>query len=216
MMDMQCRKEYSITCLKLDLAALVPGLSVARKYKLLPGLTLEFGGFETKEPGGKLPLEAAEPVLDRYLIKGLDAFMNSIAIRVNVMDKAVAERVNNIGHTFVSGVEKYEDDFGRGRKKKINHALLMGGMISAGTLLALTMSTISAMAGKAILVSLLSLALTMMTNKANGGDSGAAAGSNAKTTYEIITHTMPHDEYTNRHWAQGFTDGYIVKATPHS
>ncbi|KAK9502021.1 hypothetical protein O3M35_012631 [Rhynocoris fuscipes] len=206
MLEEKCSKEYSLTCMKLDLAAYVPLLSNHRTYRLLPGLIIESGGYKSKIVGSRLPVEAVEPALDMYLVHGLDSFMDSISLKIKVMDRKIVDKVKDIGFkvfnaTSVTSLKEDDQQEARGRKKKLNHALLVGGMVSAGTLLALTMSAISAMAGKALLASILSLALTLM-NRNGGGGGGAqgGGGGGGKTTYEIITHSVPHHEHDyNRH-----------------
>lgn len=55
------------------------------------------------------------------------------------------------------------------------------GLMSGGTLLALGMTALAAMAGKALMTSLLSLMLTALTALKSGGDH------HKSTTYEIVT-----------------------------
>lgn len=67
---------------------------------------------------------------------------------------------------------------------------MMGGMVSAGTLLALTMSAISALAGKAMLVSLLSLALTMLNGR--GGGASSSGGKVSEYCYQNTVEDQTH------------------------
>ncbi|KAF6208859.1 hypothetical protein GE061_014601 [Apolygus lucorum] len=213
-LEEHCRTEYSATCLKADVAALVAPISVPRSFRLLPGLVLEMGGFPSSMPRPPSDdVEVIDRTLNRYLVKGMDGFINSLALRVKVMDRSVADVVRNMGialgqesQTLDANSTLPRADF-TGRRRKLNQALMMGGMVSAGTLLALTMSAVSAMAGKAVLVSLLSLALTLLNGRGGGGSS-----SGGKVSYEIV-HTVPqHDDIFTKAWAN--TDP-IGEATHH-
>ncbi|BES96421.1 Protein of unknown function (DUF1676) [Nesidiocoris tenuis] len=202
-LEEHCRSEYSATCLKADVAALVPPISSQRSFRLLPGLVLEMGGFPSALPKAKsIDVGTIDNTLDRYLVKGMDGFINSLTLRVKVMDKSVADAVKRMGITV--GQEAMTPDTNdtmprdnTGRRRRINNALMMGGMVSAGTLLALTMSAVSAMAGKAVLISLISLAMSLMSSRGGGGNDHGG-----KVSYEIV-HTAPqHDDYLTRVWAQ--------------
>uniref|UniRef100_A0A0A9ZAT3 UPF0324 membrane protein tauZ n=1 Tax=Lygus hesperus TaxID=30085 RepID=A0A0A9ZAT3_LYGHE len=214
-LEEHCRTEYSATCLKAEVAALVVPISVPRSFRLLPGLVLEMGGFPSAMPRPSSDdVDVIDHTLDRYLVKGMDGFINSLALRVKVMDRSVADVVRSMGIALGQEVKSSDTnntlpraDF-TGRRRKLNQALMMGGMVSAGTLLALTMSAVSAMAGKAVLVSLLSLALTLLNGRGGGGSNS----SGGKVSYEIV-HTVPqHDDVFTNAWAN--TDP-IGEATHH-
>lgn len=70
---------------------------------------------------------------------------------------------------------------------------MTAGLFSGGTLMAVGMSALAALAGKALMTALLSLMLSALAAMRGGGDSGGGG----KTTYEIIakpivTHAHTH------------------------
>lgn len=68
-----------------------------------------------------------------------------------------------------------------GRRKRFGSHMMMAGLMSGGSMMALAMSAIAMMAGKALMMSLLSLMMTGMMSMGKGGGGGGE-----KTTYEII------------------------------
>jgi hypothetical protein len=80
-----------------------------------------------------------------------------------------------------------------GRRKRFGHHMMMAGMMSGGSMMALAMSAIAMMAGKALMTALLSLMMSAMMTM--GGGMGGGMGGNkggGGTTYEII-HTGGHE-----------------------
>lgn len=81
---------------------------------------------------------------------------------------------------------------GRRRKTGLG-GLMTAGLFSGGTLMAVGMSALAALAGKALMTALLSLMLSALAAMRGGGSSGGSS----KTTYEIVakpivTHAHTH------------------------
>lgn len=118
MLEEKCTKEYSLTCLKLDLARLIPSLGARRSYRIFPGLVVEAGGFRSKVVGSGLPPEAVEPAIDLYLSHGLDSFMDSLSLNIKVMDRSVVDKVKDIGYRMLNDTSAFvdqDDVSGRGK-----------------------------------------------------------------------------------------------------
>lgn len=80
-----------------------------------------------------------------------------------------------------------------GRKKdKYGGALAAAGLMSGGTMLALGMSALAAMAGKALMASLLALMLAGISALRGNGDAD-----HSKTTYEIVAKPVVSHQHTH-------------------
>lgn len=71
--------------------------------------------------------------------------------------------------------------------------MLAAGLFSGGTLLALAMSALAALAGKALMTALLSLLLSALAALRGSGGGGGGG----KTTYEIITKPVVSHEHSH-------------------
>lgn len=93
---------------------------------------------------------------------------------------------------------------GRGKKKKILPALLLGLMFK-GSLLAIAMKGLALLAAKALLVSKLALVLAGILALKK-----LFSGGHEKTTYEIVKQPIvSHShEYTSSHEGGGYEHGY--------
>ncbi|XP_014293204.1 uncharacterized protein [Halyomorpha halys] len=196
-----CYKNYdTLKCFKTLAACLVPAIAIPRKLDFWPGMSLVTGGFQAED------LSSSE-ALDGYLIKALQSFLTSFSLQIQVLEQDVANGVGRIGRAMVDiGEEEV-----RSRRKRVNNAILLGGLLSAGTMLALIMAGISAMAGKALVMSLVSSGMVMMMNKNNGNGGGNGGANYPRTSYEII-HTIPHEDDGHRHWLDSGEGYRIIKA----
>lgn len=97
------------------------------------------------------------------------------------------------------------------RKKNRMSGLLAAGLFSGGTLMAVGLSAIAALAGKALMTALLSLVLSGISAFRGSGDSG-----HKSTTYEIITKPVVTHAHTHsaevQHEHGGGHHGYAAYA----
>lgn len=81
--------------------------------------------------------------------------------------------------------------FAARRRNRFGQTMAVAGMMSGATLLAVGMSALAAMAGKALMTSLLSLMLTALSALKGHGEG------HKSTTYEIVTRPVVSHAHTH-------------------
>ncbi|BES96533.1 Protein of unknown function (DUF1676) [Nesidiocoris tenuis] len=193
----QCENSVDpVICLKARAVKLVDRALHSDAIPLVDGISLikrpesERSLKEELEP---LPtdLESRANKVDDLLWNRVGAFLQSHSVQLN-MPSFVNEAV----------VES-EDDEGRGKKKKLIPAILLG-LLLKGSMLAMAMKALALLAAKALLVSKLALILAGIIALKKLFSSGGE-----KTTYEIVKQPIvSHShEYSSSHEG-GYEGGY--------
>ncbi|XP_039299791.1 uncharacterized protein LOC120355461 [Nilaparvata lugens] len=184
----RCHKQYSVTCFKLDMMRLVDRLGHTPSYQLLPGVKLTHLYLEPA-PVKDMPFTILQAVLqgndstelDDLLVKRINNYLDSITLSVKLLDQHTVSRAKKIGQDILDG---FTGDVQTGRKKGYG-----GALWAAGTLAAVGVAGLAAMAGKALMTSM--LALLLAAGGALRGSGGAAAGGGGgggeKCAYHYMT-----------------------------
>ncbi|XP_014282869.2 uncharacterized protein [Halyomorpha halys] len=178
-MSKECRGQYNSHCLKLNLLRMVSRAG-SGAFSILPGVSLSW-----TRP--HLDLEPAQledqERLDTILLDQLGDTLSNISLSVKILDR---EAPLSFAKAYLG-----ESAFtGRRRKDRYGGALAAAGLMSGGTMLAVGLSALAAMAGKALMASLLALMLAGISAlKGNGEDS--------KTTYEIVAKPVVSHQHTH-------------------
>ncbi|KAG8328195.1 hypothetical protein J6590_000852 [Homalodisca vitripennis] len=187
----RCSHHYSVACLKLDLARMVDRLSGSpASFQLLPGVSLTSHNIT---PSADLSAELAQALardnshnsLDDFLLSKVNHYIGSLTLSVKLAEPAALFSSKGISSNAGS-------DEARRRKNGLSGSLMTAGLFSGGTLMAVGMSALAALAGKALMTALLSLMLSAMAALRGGGDSG-----HKSTTYEIITKPVVSHAHTH-------------------
>lgn len=97
----RCADNYTMTCVKRDVLALLDALDGERKYEIYPGFTI----FQRRSATGPLlsKNDSADPVdsgrLDRLIAKRLDGYADSVDLRVRLLDPIGSAVARSVGHT---------------------------------------------------------------------------------------------------------------------
>nr|XP_018896288.1 PREDICTED: uncharacterized protein LOC109030002 isoform X2 [Bemisia tabaci] len=215
----RCTSKGYMTCIKLALVHFVEKLGTTDSYQILPDVSIQRHNVSESRADKAKPGDLEH--LDEYLASKLSQYLGSLSLSIRVLDKSTLDGMRRFGEVAFSGREmrdseqplpvKSTDEKG-GKKNKYNYPLMMAGVVSGGTLLVLGMKTIAALAGKALIASMLSLLLTGLSLfKGHGGGGGHAE--HKSTTYEIITKpVVTHAHSTDvHHEAQGPEGGYAYR-----
>ncbi|KAL3268035.1 hypothetical protein HHI36_007168 [Cryptolaemus montrouzieri] len=191
-----CGNSYSLTCLKLDIVTFVDKLSEQDNYSVFPGISLirenSTSRTNTAEMVSELAREFpndAEARLDAFLFRKIGGYLNSHTIKLSLWNPSTKE----------------EEVSSRGKDKKNGMGyILAAGAMMKGTLLAIAMGGLAALAGKALMTGMISLLLSAIIGlkSLSGGHGGK------QTTYEIIS--KPVYSHTNTHSTEehGHYGGY--------
>lgn len=179
-----CANSYSFTCFKLDVVSWVDKLSEEDNYSLLPGVSVVRENGSARASTADIVSDLAkehpndpEARLDGYLFKKVSSYLNSHSLKLKFLE---------------GGEESEETGRQRGGKKKgggMGNLLAYAAMMK-GTLGALALGGIAAIAGKALMTGLMALMLSAIVGiKSLGGGGG-------KTTYEIFSKPIYSHEKT--------------------
>lgn len=193
-----CSKQYTPTCLKLDIVSWVDKLNEDDNYSVLPGISVvrENNNSSTTTNTADIVAELARDFpndpdarLDAFLMKKITSYFNSHSIQVNLVEKAPEEaRKGGGGGGFGGG----------GKKGGGMGAVLAAAAMMKGTLMALALGGLAALAGKALMTAMISLMLSAII-----GLKSLTSGGGKSTTYEVIakpvyshanTHSVSHEE----------------------
>lgn len=198
-LNKDCASTYSSTCLKLDIVNWVEKLNEQDNFNLLPGVSLvREANASAKASTADIVAELARDFpndpdarLDAFLMKKVTGYLNSHSIKLNLFDP-----------TSVETARKGGGGGGGGGGKKGGGGLgmiLAAGAMMKGTLMALGMGALAALAGKALMTGLISLLLSAII-----GLKSLSGGGHKQTTYEIVakpiyshsnSHSASHEDY---------------------
>ncbi|XP_065173821.1 uncharacterized protein [Atheta coriaria] len=196
-----CANSYSTTCLKLDIVSWVDKLNENDDYSVVPGVTVVREDGSARSNTADMVAELARDFpndpdarLDAFLMKKVTNYLNTHSIKMNLFDAQSAVESARKGSGF--GGTK---GGGGGKKGGMGGMLLAAGAMMKGTLFALALGALAALAGKALMTGLISLMLSAII-----GLKSLAGGGHKQTTYEIVskpvyshsnTHSSSHEEH---------------------
>ncbi|KAK4875570.1 hypothetical protein RN001_011992 [Aquatica leii] len=194
-----CSSSYTTTCLKLDIVSWVDKLNEEDNYSVLPGVSVVRENGSARASTADLVAELArdfpndaEARLDAYLLKKIANYLNSHSIRLKLFDNEDVSSARAKGG-FLGG-----KGGGGGKKGGGLGMLLAAAAMMKGTLGALALGGIAALAGKALMTGLIALMLSAIIGLKSLTSGGG------KTTYEIVskpvyshsnTHSVSHEEH---------------------
>ncbi|ERL86317.1 hypothetical protein D910_03725 [Dendroctonus ponderosae] len=205
-----CDSSYTLTCFKLDVVSWVEKLNEEDSYNLLPGVSLVRENDTSKATTADTVADLArefpndpESRLDVFLMRKVSKFMNNHSIKLKLWSE------NSIDGATARGGGGGGGGGGKGSKGGGGGGmgyLLAAGAMMKGTLMAIALGALAALAGKALMAALLSLVLSAIAAlKGSGGGGG-------KTTYEVVakpvysqshSHSSAHEDYGGGHSGYG-------------
>lgn len=199
-LNKDCASTYSSTCLKLDIVNWVEKLNEEDDYALLPGVSLvREGNTSAKANTAEIVAELAREFpndpdarLDAFLMKKVTGYLNSHAIKLNLFDPNSVESARK------------SSGFGGGKKGGGGLGMILAaGAMMKGTLMALALGALAALAGKALMTGLISLMLSAII-----GLKSLSGGGHKQTTYEIVakpiySHSNSHSSSHEDHGGHG-------------
>ncbi|XP_066146154.1 uncharacterized protein [Euwallacea fornicatus] len=192
-------EDYSLTCLKLDLASLMDKLNKNKDISVFPGVSIVRENNSDKSTTSDLVTELAREFpddpnarLDAFLLKKVSGFLNNHSIKLNLW-KAVED---GAAGTARKKDKKGGDGLGM---------LLAAGAMMKGMLMALALGGIAAIAGKALMTGLISLLLSAII-----GLKSLAGGGGGHSTYEVVAKPVYSTSHTHStsHEGGGWEGGY--------
>lgn len=193
-----CANSYSLTCLKLDVVSYVDKLNEDDNISVVPGVTVVRENGSARANTADLVADLArdfpndpEARLDAFMTKKLTNYLNTHSIKLNLMDTVSgAETARKGGGGGLGGGKKGGGGLGM---------LLAAGAMMKGTLMALALGGLAALAGKALMTGLISLMLSAII-----GLKSLTSGGGKQTTYEIVSkpvyshsssHSSAHEDH---------------------
>ncbi|XP_060528311.1 uncharacterized protein LOC132703202 [Cylas formicarius] len=171
---------YSVTCLKFRVVSWIDTLGNSESYPLLPGVSIVRENATSEEFKAETKHRSSQNALDNLLASKVSWFVHSHAIKLHPWNFYQ-------NHEETRGMK---DGKGKGGDKGMGMVLAMGAMMK-GMLLALALGALAALAGKALMVSLISLMLSMIT-----GLKSLVAGKSGMTTYEVVAKPIYSQSHT--------------------
>lgn len=209
-----CATTYSATCLKLDIVSWVDKLNEEDDYSVLPGVSVVRENGSARANTADIVAELArdfpndpEARLDAFLMKKVTGYLNSHSLRLNLHD-AKAEVAQARGGGGGGGGGGFGGGGGGGGGKKgggMGGILLAGAAMMKGTLMAIALGALAALAGKALMTGLISLMLSAII-----GLKALTHHGHKQTTYEIVskpiyTHSNTHSTSHEEHGGHGYS-----------
>ncbi|XP_023022186.1 uncharacterized protein [Leptinotarsa decemlineata] len=195
-----CEMSYSTTCLKLDIVSWVDKLNEDKNFSIFPGISIVRENVSENTADIVTDLARNFPNdpdarLDAFFLRKIQGYLNNHAIRISLFDKSEAESARKGGGGGGGGGKK-----GGGMGMIFAAAAMM-----KGTLMALALSALAAIAGKALMTAMISLLLSGIV-----GLKSLSGGGGGKATYEVISkpvvthsHTSSHEDYQHGHSGYG-------------
>ncbi|XP_066247965.1 uncharacterized protein [Euwallacea similis] len=188
-----CSSVYTATCLKLDVVSWVDKLNEDDDYSVMPGVSLVRENGSARSSTADIVAELARDFpndpdarLDAYLMKKVTSYLNSHSVRLNLFDrKSYVEEARKRGGSGGGGGKGGGGNGGGGMGM-----LVAAGAMMKGTLMALALGGIAAIAGKALMTGLISLLLSAIV-----GLKALSSSGHKQTTYEIVSKPI----YTQSH-----------------
>ncbi|CAH1154262.1 unnamed protein product [Phaedon cochleariae] len=191
-----CDKSYSTTCLKLDIVSWVDKLNEDDNYSIFRGVTIVRDNATARSSTADIVADLAREFpndpdarLDAFLLKKIQGFLSSHSIKVHLEQEDAASARKGGGGGFGGGGKKGDGGMGM---------LLAAGAMMKGTLMALALGALAALAGKALMTGLISLLLSAIIGLKS------LSGGGGKTTYEVVSkpvythsnsHSSSHEDY---------------------
>ncbi|XP_074100562.1 DUF1676 domain-containing protein Osi16 [Cotesia typhae] len=195
LINKDCVKSYSLTCLKLDVVSFVDKLSETQSLGLFPGISVvkenNSDSMSTSEVIANLARDFPNDIekrLDVFLMHKIGMYLNNHAISIKLFDAKTLEAARSFNKEIADFGTDSES--GRGKKDKGMGTLTAGLMMMKGTLGALGFGALAMLAGKALMTGLMALMLSAIV-----GLKSLTGGSEKKTTYEVIAKPV----YSNSH-----------------
>ncbi|XP_044755243.1 uncharacterized protein LOC123314185 [Coccinella septempunctata] len=207
-----CSNAYTPTCLKLDIVSWVDKLNENDDVDLVPGVSVvrENGSEQVNtadivaELARDFPNDA-DARLDAFLMKKVTGYLNSHSVRLNLWNQNQVETARRTGG---GGGNK---NGGGGGGMGGGGMMMAAGAMMKGTLVALALGGLAAIAGKALMTGMISLLLSAII-----GLKSLTHG-HKSTTYEIVakpiyshsnTHSISHDEGHGGYGHSGYSRSY--------
>ncbi|XP_055698525.1 uncharacterized protein LOC129798989 [Phlebotomus papatasi] len=206
--SLDCDSQYNPMCLKMDIVAFIERLSANSELVLSPSVSIVKDTNANASRNAEIISELSrsfpnDPTkrMDGFLFSKLSDYLQSHTLRFRLWDNK-------------SSLEDARDAF-TGRKGKIGGkkgglgGLLAAAMMMKGTMMALALGALAALAGKALMTGMMALMLSAIV-----GLKALASGGSKSTTYEIVakpyysnSHSSSHEEHHAGHGGGGHT-GY--------
>lgn len=199
-----CATTYSATCLKLDIVSWVDKLNEEDDYSVLPGVSVVRENGSARANTADIVAELArdfpndpEARLDAFLMKKVTGYLSSHSLRLNLHDAKAAADANVESGRGKGGGGGLGG--GGGKKGGGMGILLAGAAMMKGTLMAIALGALAALAGKALMTGLISLLLSAII-----GLKALTSHGHKQTTYEIVSkpvytqshsHSASHEEH---------------------
>nr|CAI5869997.1 unnamed protein product [Callosobruchus analis] len=200
-----CSNTYTATCLKLDIVSWVDKLNEEEDFSVMPGVSVVRENGSARSNTADMVADLAREFpndpdarLDAFLMKKITAYLNSHSVRLNLIGK----------DTVGSGRGRGGGGGGGGGGGKGggggHHMIFAAAAMMKGTLLALALGGIAAVAGKALMTGLISLVLSAII-----GLKALTHHGHKSTTYEIVskpiyTHSSSHSIAHEDHHGGGY------------
>ncbi|KAG5884637.1 hypothetical protein JTB14_035732 [Gonioctena quinquepunctata] len=194
-----CENSYTTTCLKLDIVSWVDKLNEDKNYNIFPGVSIvrENVSENTADIVTDLAREFPndpDARLDAFLLRKLQGFLNNHSIRVRLFDENEQESARKGGG-------------GGGGGKKGGGGMgmiLAAAAMMKGTMMALALSALAAIAGKALMTAMISLLISGIV-----GLKSLSSGGGGKTSYEVISKPIiSHAHTSHEDYQQSGHSGY--------
>ncbi|XP_055587104.1 uncharacterized protein LOC129739648 [Uranotaenia lowii] len=178
-----CENKYSVACLKMEIVSFLERVSDQNEVDLTSGISVVRDSDVNVTKTAEIISEVSRifPTdpnkrLDEFLVMKLNDYLRTHSLRLKLLDGEAMERANAV----------FE---GRKKLKKGGMAtMLAAAMMMKGTLAAVALGAVAAIAGKALMTGLLALTLAaIMGLKSLAGGGG---GGHKSTTYEIVAKPM--------------------------
>lgn len=198
-----CSGTYTATCLKLDIVSWVDKLNEEDDYSVMPGVSVVRENGSARSNTADLVAELARDFpndpdarLDAYLMKKVTSYLNSHSVRLNLFSKDSVESARGRGGGGGGGGKGGSGGGGMGGGMGM---MMAAGAMMKGTLFALALGGIAAIAGKALMTGLISLLLSAII-----GLKALTHHGHKSTTYEIVSkpiythsssHSVGHEEH---------------------
>lgn len=202
-----CNHSYTSTCLKLDIVSWVDRLNENDNVSVFPGLSIVRENVSARANTADIVADLARDYpndpdarLDAFLIKKVHGFFTSHSVKLNLFDQDNAASARKGGGGGGGGGKKGGGGLGM---------IFAAAAMMKGTLLALALGALAALAGKALMTGLISLLLSAIIGLKS------LSGGGGKTTYEVVSkpvythsasHSSGHEDY--HHGGGGGHSGY--------
>lgn len=209
-----CDNAYTLTCLKLDIVNWVEKLNEDDNYSVLPGVSIVRENSTARSSTADIVADLArefptdpESRLDVFLMRKVTSFINNHSIKLKLWSDGDVDGVSarkGGGGGFGGG---------KGGGGGLGYILAAGAMMK-GTLMAIAMGGLAAIAGKALMASLMALVLSAIAGLKGMGGGG-------KTTYEVVakpvytsssSHSVAHEDYGHGH--SGYGRSFVGQPLP--